>query len=269
VEQRPVIGIATQTLEAIPGKLPLSWVMGQCYVRVLTTAGALPWIIPLMADDGETLRGIYEAVDGIFLTGGVDVHPGQYGEEAGARCGQTDPERDRTELALIHWALRDRKPILGVCRGIQVINVAAGGTLYQDMATQYPNGIKHDFFPPAAGYTRASLVHTARIAPNSRLAQILRAKQISVNSMHHQGIKALAGGLTASAHAPDGSIEGIEGVNHPFLIGVQWHPEELASTQPRMRRLFSSFVEAALAYRQQGHGGSVCVSDSLKSPSDP
>ena len=251
MQQRPVIGMATQTLEAIPGQLPLCWVMGQRYVRVLTEAGAVPWILPLLADDEPTLRAMYDRLGGVFLTGGVDVDPAHYGEERHARLGQTDPARDRTELTLVRWALRDGKPVLGVCRGIQVINVAAGGTLYQDMQAQYPNGIKHDYFPPADGYTRTSLVHSARVDAESRLGRILGSADVEVNSMHHQGIKALAPGLVPSARAPDGSIEGVEGCDAAFLIGVQWHPEELADTQPAMRRLFAAFVEAACHFRRQ------------------
>jgi putative glutamine amidotransferase len=221
---------------------------------VLTAAGALPWPIPLLQDDEETLRAIYEKLNGLFLTGGVDVDPANYGEQRHERCGKTDPARDWTEMTLVRWATVDKKPVLGVCRGIQAINVALGGTLYQDMQAQYPNGIKHDYFPPAGGYTRESLVHSADIASGSRLAQILGRDRVEVNSMHHQGIKTVAPGLLATARAPDASIEGIEGCGASYLIGVQWHPEELASSQPDMRRLFSSFIEAAIRYRDARHG---------------
>jgi len=244
VSARPVIGIATQTLEAIPGQVPLAWVMGQKYVRVLTSVGAVPWIIPLLPDDEATLRLIYEKTDGIFLTGGVDMEPSTYGETRHELCGKTDPARDATELTLLRWAMADRKPVLGVCRGIQVINVAAGGTLYQDLTAQRPEGIKHDYFPPAEGCTRNSLTHKVRVERNSRLGRIIASDEASVNSMHHQGIKALAPGLMPTAFAPDGLIEGVEGANGQFLLGVQWHPEELAESDPLMRRLFSTFVAA-------------------------
>jgi putative glutamine amidotransferase len=229
--------------------------MGQRYVRVLAAAGAIPWIIPLLQDDEETLRCIYEALDGVFLTGGVDVDPAQYGEAPHDLCGRIDPARDWTELTLVRWAMRDGKPVLGVCRGIQVINVAAGGSLYQDMAAQYPNGIKHDYFPTPGGYTRESLVHQARLAPDSHLGRIIGLAEVEVNSMHHQSIKTLAPGFVPTAYAPDRSIEGIESQRHPFLIGVQWHPEELVSTQPYMQRLFSAFIEAAQAYHQAATPG--------------
>src|SRR5262245_13763089 len=118
-----------QTLEPIAGQLPLSWVMGQKYVRILTSLGAIPWIVPLLADDEQTLRCIYDQIDGVFLTGGVDVDPSNYHESRHPKCAQTDPARDWTETRLIRWSLADRRPIFGVCRGIQMLNVAVGGTL--------------------------------------------------------------------------------------------------------------------------------------------
>lgn len=242
---RPLIGIATQTQEAVPGETPLAWVMGQRYVRVLTEAGAVPWVIPLLDGDEATLRCIYDRLDGVFLTGGVDVGPERYGEARQPVCGRTDPPRDWTELTLIRWAAADHKPVLGVCRGMQAINVAHGGTLYQDLHVQYPDAIKHDYFPTANGPSRDALVHEVRVDPGSRLGRVLGVGRSAVNSMHHQGVKELAPGLVASAFAPDGLVEGVEGANGHFLIGVQWHPEELAGAHPPMRRLFAAFVEAA------------------------
>jgi putative glutamine amidotransferase len=245
VQVRPVIGIATQTMEAIPGQLPATWIMGQRYVRVLASLGAVPWVIPLLLEDEETLRAIYERLDGVFLTGGVDVDPACYQESRHPLCGKTDLPRDWTEARLVRWAMRDRKPVLGVCRGIQLINVAAGGTLYQDVQAQVPNAIKHDYFPTNGNYTRDQLVHKVRVAPGSRLGEILGGPEVDVNSMHHQAVKDLAPGLTATAFAPDGLIEGVEGTSGQYLMAVQWHPEELAETMTSMRRLFTSFLAAA------------------------
>jgi putative glutamine amidotransferase len=152
-------------------------------------------------------------------------------------------------MHLIRWAVRDGKPVLGVCRGIQVLNVAAGGSLYQDLRAQRGNGIKHDYFPMDGPYSRDMLAHGVRVTPGSRLAGILGAEETQVNSMHHQAIKDLAPGLLASAVAPDGLIEGIEGANGQYVVGVQWHPEELVETMPAMRQLFASFVEAAIQHR--------------------
>jgi putative glutamine amidotransferase len=246
---RPVIGIATQTLEAIPGKLPHCWVMGQRYVRALVAAGAVPWLIPLLPQDDTTLRAVYNYLDAIFLTGGVDVDPAAYGEERHELCDRSDPARDWTEMALIRWALAEHKPVLGVCRGIQMINVACGGTLYQHIADQCPTAIKHDYFPTVPQYARDFLAHPVRVDGDSRLGRLLGESSVQVNSMHHQGIKRLAPGLRASAFAPDGLIEGVESANGTYLIGVQWHPEELAEAHPPMNRLFTDFIQAAGSFR--------------------
>jgi putative glutamine amidotransferase len=251
VQQRPVIGIATQTQQAVAGQTPLAWVMGQQYVRVLAEAGALPWLVPLLPGDEATLRCIYDRLDGVFLTGGVDVDPAHYGEPVHSLCGPTDRDRDDTELRLVRWALADHKPVLGVCRGHQMINVAVGGALYQDVGAQHPRAIKHDYFPSGGDYTRDHVVHDVEVAHGSRLGAILGAARVRVNSMHHQGVKRLAPGLQATAYAPDGLIEGLEGVNGQFLVGVQWHPEELTDKDPAMRRLFGEFLAAASAFHER------------------
>jgi putative glutamine amidotransferase len=247
--QRPVIGIATQTLEAIPGQVPRAWVMGQTYIRVLTAAGAVPWLIPLLPDDEPTLRAVFERLDGLFLTGGVDVDPSRYREERQPICGVSDTARDAVELMMVRWAMAEHKPVLGVCRGHQVINVAAGGALYQDVTAQRSQCMKHDYFPHTGPYTRDQIVHDVAVTPGSRLDSIVGLRTLRVNSMHHQGVKVLGSGLTASAHAPDGLIEGLEGSNGQFLIGVQWHPEELTRTDPAMERLFSTFLDAARTHQ--------------------
>jgi len=242
---RPIIGIPTQTLEEIPDQLPRCWVMSQQYVRVLVAAGAVPWIIPLLEGDPASLRAIYDRVDGIFLPGGVDLDPSAYCEGPSSLVGRTDPARDEIELTLTRWALEDHKPLLAVCRGIQVLNVAAGGTVHQDLATQLPGAIKHDYFPTRNQYTRDLLVHDVEVAEGSKLRALLDAPVVRVNSMHHQGIKTLAAGLRPTAVAPDGLIEGLESPNGHFVLGVQWHPEALVERDPRMLRLFASFIEEA------------------------
>lgn len=246
---RPIIGITTQTLEPIPGELPRCWVMSQRYVDVLTSVGALPWVIPL-SHDMATLRAIYEQLDAVFLPGGVDMDPDQYSESRLPECGVTDADRDRVEVALVRWAMADRKPVLAVCRGVQVLNVAAGGTLYQDLAEWCEAAIKHDYWPMEVKQ-RQDLVHEVSIEDGTQLASIIGAGSATVNSMHHQGIKKLAEGLVVNALAPDGLIEGVEGADDGYLIGVQWHPEELVESDPAMRRLFESFIESADAYKSE------------------
>ena len=244
--RRPVIGIATQTLPArAGGDLPNCWIMGQRYVEALRSVGGVPWLIPLIPDDTDTLNAVFDKLDGIFLTGGVDVDPSRYGETRHPKCGVTDPDRDAVELMLLAHATATGKPVLAVCRGIQILNVARGGTLYQDVTAMVPEALKHDHFPTPDKPSRSYLAHSIRVEPASHLGHILGEPTTPVNSMHHQAIKELAPGLRATAFAPDGIIEAVEATDHPFLVAVQWHPEELSDTQPGMKRLFQEFAAAA------------------------
>jgi len=246
---RPVIGIPTQTLQSlggVPAEIPPSWAMSQRYVLALANAGAIPWLIPLV--DDETLRGIYEKLDGVFLPGGADIDPASYGETPHPLCDKTDRERDRVELALATWAIADGKPVLGVCRGMQLINVAAGGSLYQDIAEQKQDAIKHDYFPfGRQTFQRDYLAHEVSIEPETRLAKVFGAGALRVNSMHHQAIREIGQGLTPTAVASDGLIEGLESDDGNYVVAVQWHPESLTDSQASARRLFEDFVEEAAA----------------------
>jgi putative glutamine amidotransferase len=150
-----------------------------------------------------------------------------------------DEALDAVELALGRWALGDGKPVLGICRGQQTLNVAAGGTLYQDIASQLPGAAPHQF--PEA---RTALVHDLRVEPRSRLATVLGEDRLAVNSIHHQAVERLAPDLRATAWAPDGVIEGVEHPSHPFALAVQFHPEELVPDHAPSARLFAAFVAA-------------------------
>lgn len=250
---RPVIGLTTQTLhsiDGIPPALPSSWVMNQRYFLAATMVGAVPWMIPLLDDDLATLREIYERLDGILIPGGVDINPLEYGEAVRPECGNLDPARDRVELQLTTWAMEDGKPLLGLCRGLQVINVASGGTLWQDLASQNGAFQKHDFFP-TAGYERDHLAHEVEVVAGTKLRRFLESPRVMVNSMHHQGIKQLGRGLVASAIAPDGLIEAVEGEDDAFMVAVQWHPEVFEMTDPHIRHLFGGFIRASVAWAQQ------------------
>ena len=243
---RPLIGVTTQTLQAIdgiPDGLPQSVVMNQRYYHAVAAAGAAPVLIPLV-DDVETLRAIYDRVDGVLIPGGVDIDPAQFGEQPHERLGRIDPARDRVEIQLVKWAATDRKPVLGLCRGLQVINVALGGTLYQDLDAEYPNAIKHDYYP-TFGFPRNHLAHDVALTRGSRLRHALESDRIPVNSMHHQGIKVLASALAPTATAPDGLIEAAESPSDSFMVGVQWHPEVFETTDPHTAPLFREFVGAA------------------------
>jgi putative glutamine amidotransferase len=244
--RRPVIGIATQTLPAVPGERQACWLMGRSYVEELRKVGAVPWLIPLVPHDPDTLAAIFERLDGVFVTGGVDVDPGSYGEPKSPLCGATDPDRDAVEIALLKHAIDRSLPVFAVCRGLQILNVALGGTLYQDVAAQVPAALKHDHFPTPERPSRKYLAHDVTVKSGSRLGHILGESVVPVNSMHHQAVKELAPSLVATAYAPDGIIEGVEGAaGGQFLVGVQWHPEELTDTHPGMARLFTTFASAA------------------------
>jgi putative glutamine amidotransferase len=210
-------------------------------------AGAAPLLIPNLTDK-TLLRTFYDLFDGLLLSGGEDVDPAHYGEARHEKCGPVSPDRDEVELTLTRWAIVEGKPLLAICRGIQVLNVALGGSLYQDIQAQVQGAGKHDW---RAGTPRNDLSHTVMVVPQTRLAHILGALNSPgplywVNSLHHQAIKDVAPGLTVAARAPDGIVEAVEVEGHPFAIGVQWHPEELAadSMDVRAQRMFDALVEA-------------------------
>lgn len=245
-QRRPTIGVTTQTLQAIdgiPAGLPHSVVMNERYYEAVAAAGGAPVLVPLLKDD-EALRATYEACDGILIPGGVDMDPSTYGEAPHEKLGRIDTERDRVELQLARWSIEDHKPLLGLCRGLQVINVAQGGTLYQDLDAQLTGAIRHDYFP-TYGFERDHLSHDVAVAPASRLRSLVDTEQLPVNSMHHQGVKQLGRGLVACARASDGLIEAVESPNGHWMIGVQWHPEVFEHDDPHTRELFRGFVKAA------------------------
>lgn len=244
--KRPLIGVpmGRERSQRFFG-LPM-YIMNQTYVRELEKRGALPVLIPLNMSEA-TLHGTFQRLDGLFLPGGEDIDPSNYGEDRHEQLGPVDKERDRTELSLTRWAIEAGMPVLGVCRGVQLINVACGGALYQDLHSQAPHLDKHDFYPPK--FERFRVSHNVEIEPDSRLAQALGHVH-EINSMHHQGIKRLGYGLRVVATAPDGLPEALECPALPFVLGVQWHPEELAKTDPHSADLFSRFVWAASAQWQ-------------------
>jgi putative glutamine amidotransferase len=207
------------------------------YVRALEAAGLVPLVLPPL-DPLHAGRAL-DAVSGLVLTGGEDVAPGRYGEAAHPALGTVNEERDAWEVALIANARERRLPTLAICRGIQVLNVALGGTLVQDIPSQCPAALPHK---PKSG--RGVRVHDVSVDPRSRLAELLKAEQLTVNSAHHQSIARAADSLRITAHAPDGIIEGVEWEGDDWwAVGVQWHPEELVDTPEEWdRALFASFA---------------------------
>jgi putative glutamine amidotransferase len=238
-EKRPPnIGITCIAIET--DRRPPRLGQNGTYINALIRAGAAPFLIPHLTDR-VLLRSLYDLLDGLLLPGGEDVDPAFYGETRHEKCGTISLERDETELALARWAMEEGKPLLAICRGIQVLNVALGGSLYQDIQAQVPGADRHDWYP---GHPRDRQSHTLQIVPQTRLAQLSGTTSLPVNSLHHQSIKEAAPGLVVVAHAEDGIVEAVEVPDHPFALGVQWHPEELAGGAVRAQRLFDAFVES-------------------------
>lgn len=235
---KPFIGITTGRGESSQGYPQLR--VAEAYVQAIANAGGLPVLLPLGLDE-PLLAKLLGRLDGLLLTGGGDIHPRHYGSTAETGATRVDEDRDRVEFALLRHALRNNLPFLGVCRGLQVVNVALGGSLYVDLATERPQGIEHRYYPD---WPREHRAHTVRITPGSLLARTLEVTEVQVNSLHHQGVRELAPGLVASAVAPDGLIEGLEVPQSRFGLAVQWHPENLQD-EAVMRALFEGLVQAA------------------------
>jgi putative glutamine amidotransferase len=205
------------------------------YIASLEAAGAAVRVLDPAAD---SLPSALDAVDGVLLTGGVDVDPREYGE-APHPTVEIDPARDAFELALARETLARNLPLLAICRGAQVLNVAAGGTLIQDLPSQHPSKLNHSLTTP-----KHAIAHDVTIAPATCLATLLGSGTVAVNSRHHQAVKDTAPGFIVSATAPDGVIEAIERPDASFCVGVQWHPENFVATG-EFRPLFDQLVRAA------------------------
>ncbi len=247
-DSRPVIGIpARSVVDSSSGfrysGIPLT------YSNAVERAGGAPILIPLHLSE-ETLHAIYTRIDALLLAGGVDVHPKEFGEEVEPFCGEIDTARDETELRVTRWALADGHPIFGICRGIQMLNVAAGGSLYQDIPAQLHTEQNHSYRTGDPYNLRA---HAVEIDPTSRIAKWLGTPEIQVNSLHHQALKNVAPGLRVIARSPDGVVEAVESDDERFLIGVQWHPE-LLEDDARFAKLFEAFVASAREYRERRNG---------------
>jgi putative glutamine amidotransferase len=219
--------------------------LNAAYVLAVLRAGGVPLVLtPLVGVDHNP--EILDAIDGLVLTGGEDVDPVHYGHERNLNLGDVDPVRDAFELALFRDARTRGVPILAICRGIQLVNVAMGGTLWQDIPSERGSDLNHRPASP-----RDDRTHPVDIVPGSRLAAALRTTRCEVNSFHHQSIRDLAAGLKVTANAPDGEIEGVEGrPEDPWLLAVQWHPEEFHHHgQAPEHGLFDALLREARNYR--------------------
>jgi putative glutamine amidotransferase len=252
--KRPIIGISSRTIFHSENGRPYNrFGVAVPYTQAVEAAGGVPLILPL-TDDRNTLSAFLEIIDGLLLSGGYDVDPSFYNEEPHVKLGRVDPLRDRSEAFLASRVLAADRPVLGVCRGLQLLNVVAGGTLYQDIDTEREGkaqGILH-----YQDFTYETASHSVRVLPETTLFGIIREERIRVNSYHHQCVKDVARGFRVSALAPDGVIEGIESEKHFFVVGVQWHPEILHANADFNLALFRALVEAAGA-RSPAKRGSV------------
>jgi len=209
------------------------------YVTALERAGLVPLIVPPLSSS-EAASSVLDSVSGLVLTGGEDVDPARYGEQRHEKVRSVNVARDATEAALVEEARARGLPVLAICRGIQILNVALGGTLVQDIPSQCHTDIDHD-----EEGARNSRTHEVSIEPGSLIAGAVGTEHLSVNSFHHQSVKRVADGMKVTARSPDGVIEGIESTDEKWwVMGVQWHPEEMTdSAEPWDRGLFKAFAK--------------------------
>lgn len=219
------------------------------YVRAIESAGGIPLVLAVVNDTGP--EELLSVVDGLLLTGGGDVHPEEYNQEPTSRLLNVNRDRDRTELALARSALATSRPVLAICRGVQILNIAAGGNLLQDIGADVPTARDHTQIGP-----RHRISHRVRLDPDSRLAKILsRSRDVEVNSLHHQALDVVAPGLRVTGRADDGIIEAVEAEGPNWAVGVQWHPESFAGIDDRFHALFAEFVRVCAEDRAaRGNG---------------
>ena len=241
IENMPVIGITTDFGE-MPSKTkgqndPYIF-LREAYINAIEENGGIPLLLPITANI-DLIEHYTEMIDGLLITGGnFDIDPRYYGEELSSRIGEIKEERTAFEMAMAKHALDKDMPVLGICAGMQLLNVLSGGTLYQDIPTQLKDAINHQ-----QKKTRENASHSIKVTDNSKLFRIINNKSTMVNSTHHQAVKDVGKGLIANAAAEDGIVEGIESINHRFVIAVQWHPEALYKKSRDAEALFKEFIK--------------------------
>lgn len=240
----PLIGILARHDKSVTYRQSAVNAQNEAYLHAVTQAGGIPFIIPLNLPE-SALRRLYDLSDGLLFAGGGDIDPVLYGAEP--RGDESDMQRDRddAEIQLIRWAAADNKPVLAICRGIQIIAVAMGGSLVQDLPSEMPQAERHNHrYLAADGHKITDLIHDVELTPSAKLSRVLGVTRLRVNSMHHQAVKDVPSPLTVVARSEDGVIEAVELPAHRFFVGVQWHPEVLVDTDPAARAIFSALVSA-------------------------
>lgn len=255
---RPLIGIPCQADYREGSGRPI-YCNNRTYIHAIENAGGVPVLIPML-NDLSLLESLLTRLDGLLFSGGVDMNSCHYNEEAHPHLGEFDQRLDEFELFLVHWALQARMPIVGVCRGMQLLNVALGGSLYQDLETQYPEVMVHC----RRELPRNTLIHSVHVTAGSQMEQVLGTNEIWINSIHHQAVKEPGQGVRISGHSEDGVAELLEMADYPFVLGIQGHPEELYTNETLCAKLFSAFVEACSQYAQERETAQVPVTEEVK-----
>ena len=235
--EKPIIGVTTSNGQYSSHP---SIELLQAYTDAVITADGIPVLIPSQTPESSWMQ-LLDKLDGLLFTGGGDIAPQSDQDPDTLNFKGIDLSRDQLELPMINQVIQKQIPFLGICRGFQVLNVALGGTLYSDLSSQKQQSIKHDYYP---NYNRNFLAHRVEIKPDSTIGKITGETKLTVNSLHHQGIKTLADRLIPVGYADDGLVEAVEIPDYPFGIAVQWHPEWLQNDES-MKALFSSFIDAA------------------------
>ena len=244
---KPIIGISTSVLVDEGGGFPgyERIYVNKDYVSSVISAGAVPLMIPMDATE-ENLRQTLELVDGMIFSGGHDIAPIRYGEEPHQKLQEICPERDDFDFLLYRLAKEHSLPILGICRGFQLMNVSEGGKLYQDLSLKNTESLKH-----SQGHGPSVPTHTVKVESGSKFYKILGKEEIRVNSFHHQAVKSTSENVAISGKALDNVVEAIELKNYPFGLGVQFHPEMLQAKEEDMKKIFAALVSAAKEYREK------------------
>ncbi|HXR65501.1 MAG TPA: gamma-glutamyl-gamma-aminobutyrate hydrolase family protein [Ktedonobacteraceae bacterium] len=235
---RPVIGIPCQADFREGSKRPI-YGNNRTYVHAVEDAGGLPILIPMLRDL-HNLEDLLPRLDGILFSGGIDMQPSLYGEQKLVQTDDFDPLLDEFEIMVANWALQEDIPILGVCRGMQLLNVVLGGNLYQDIASQRADSLEHR----RRDLPRTALTHAVNIEAGSLMEQVLGTNQVRINSLHHQAVKEPGKGVRISGRADDGVAELLEVPSHRFLLAIQGHPDEIYGQVEPFSKLFKAFVQA-------------------------
>lgn len=239
-KKKPVIGITARV------EKDQTYTLDPVYAQAILQSGGLPLIVPIV--DEEDIPLLCERLDGLIVTGGGDINPTLYGEEPHPSLGAVYPGSDNYEKELIIEFLQWDKPFMGMCRGLQMLNVSLGGTNYQDLETEY-EGKLYQHLQLAM---RTHRTHSVELEEDSRLYDIMGEKKFHVNSFHHQGVRDVSDKLRVAARAADGLVEALESDHHQFVLGIQWHPEEFALQNDQASiNIFNRFVEECLKDKYQ------------------